>query len=80
MGIVGRVWQWIFSFLQDRKAACKLQEYIGPLFETDIGLPQGSVIDPLLFILFIIDIYIRILVVKRSSLQTMVPSGGKVKI
>ena len=57
MGIVGRVWQWIFSFLQDRKAACKLQEYIGPLFETDIGLPQGSVIAPLLFILFIIDIY-----------------------
>ena len=48
MGIVGRVWQWIFSFLQDRKAACKLQEYICPLFETDIGLPQGSVIAPLL--------------------------------
>ena len=56
MGIVGRVWQWIFSCLRDRKAACKLQEYIGPSFETDIGLPQGSVIAPLLFILFIIDI------------------------
>ena len=58
MGIVGRVWQWIFSFLQGRKAACKLQEYIGPLFDTDIGLPQGSVMAPLLFILFIINIYI----------------------
>ena len=57
MGIAGIAWQWIFSFLQDRKAACKLQKYIGPLFETDIGIPQGSVIAPLLFILFIIDIY-----------------------
>ena len=41
MGIVGRVWQWIFSFLQDRKAACILQECIGPLFETDNDLPHG---------------------------------------
>ena len=57
MGIVGRVWRWIFSFHHDRKAACKLHEYIGPLFETDISLPQGSVIAPFLFILFVIDIY-----------------------
>ena len=55
MGIVGRVWQWIFAFLQDKKAACILQEYKSPVFATNIGLPQGSA--PLLFNLFIADIY-----------------------
>ena len=49
MGIVGRVSQKIFSFLQDRKAAFILQEYTGPLFESVTGLPQGSVIRVLLF-------------------------------
>ena len=57
MGIVGRVWQWIFAFLQDRKASCTLQEFKGPVFETNVGLPQGSVIAPLLFNLFVADIY-----------------------
>ena len=41
MGIVGRVGQWIFAFLQDRKAACFLQEYKSPVFATNIGLPQA---------------------------------------
>ena len=57
IGIVGRVWQWIFAFLQDRKAACMLQEYKSSVFATNIGLPLGSVIVPLLFNLFIADIY-----------------------
>ena len=57
MGIAGRTWQWIFAFLQDRKASCTLQEFKSPVFETDVGLPQGSVIAPLLFNLFVADIY-----------------------
>ena len=57
MGIVGRVWHWIFAFLQDRKASCTLQDFKGPIFETNVGLPQGSVIAPLLFSLFVADIY-----------------------
>ena len=56
-GIVGRVWQWIFAFLQDRNVACILQEYKSHVFATNIGLPQGSVIAPLLFHLFIADNY-----------------------
>ena len=57
MGIVGRVWQWIFAFLQDRKASCTLQEFKSPVFETNVGLHQGSVIAPLPFNLFVADIF-----------------------
>ena len=38
MGIVGRVWQWIFAFLQDRKASCTLQEFKSPVFETEVRI------------------------------------------
>ena len=44
VGIDGRTWQWIFAFLQGRKASCTLQEFKSPVYETDVGLPQGSVI------------------------------------
>ena len=57
MGIAGGTWPWIFAFLQDRKASCTLQKFKSPVFETDFGLPQGSVIAPLLFNLFVADIY-----------------------
>ena len=29
LGIKGRMWGWIFSFLSDRKGTCKIGEFIG---------------------------------------------------
>ena len=56
-GITGRIWCWIRDFLSDRSAAINISGVKGEAFCTAIGLPQGSVISPLLFSLFIADWY-----------------------
>ena len=60
LGIRGRIWSWIRSFLNDRRAVITLGGEKGQEFNTAIGLPQGSVISPLLFSLYIVDCYINV--------------------
>ena len=57
LGIRGRIWTWIKSFLSDRRTVISMGGEKGQEFNTYIGLPQGSVISPLLFSLFIVDCY-----------------------
>ncbi|CAG2237097.1 unnamed protein product [Mytilus edulis] len=59
-GIKGKIWKWIENFLKDREARCNINKHQGQWFKTQIGLPQGSVISPLLFNIFIIDIFAKI--------------------
>ena len=51
------MWKWIEGFLKDRKARCYLKGPYGLFFYTSVGLPQGSVISPILFIIFLQDIF-----------------------
>ena len=57
LGIRGRVWEWIKSFLNDRKAVINLAGKRAQEFCIKIGLPQGSVLSQLLFLLFIVDFF-----------------------
>ncbi|VDI02236.1 Hypothetical predicted protein [Mytilus galloprovincialis] len=59
-GIKDKIWKWIENFLKDREARCNINKYQGQWFKTQIGLPQGSVISPLLFNIFSIDIFAKI--------------------
>ena len=57
MGVTGQMWSWIRNFLKDRTGTINMSGVRAPEFKTEVGLPQGSVISPLLFNLYIADWY-----------------------
>ncbi|OOQ86154.1 putative reverse transcriptase [Penicillium brasilianum] len=49
---LGQFEQWIASFLSNRSTRIKLPGYLSDSFPTPTGIPQGSPISPILFLLF----------------------------
>ncbi|CAG2192488.1 unnamed protein product [Mytilus edulis] len=63
-GIKGKIWKWVHSFLNNREAVININNTKGELFKTHTGLPQGSVLSPILFNIFIADIFQTVLAQK----------------
>ena len=52
-GITGKALQWMQSYLQSRSFCVKIGDTISSILELLFGVPQGSLLGPILFILYI---------------------------
>ena len=55
-GICGSAMQWLTDYLTDRKEKVKLSDIIYTVRNINYGIPQGSILGTLLFILYINNI------------------------
>ena len=55
-GVSGNLYKWLKSYLLDRKQHVKINASFSKFSPVISGVPQGSIIGPLLFLIYINDL------------------------
>ena len=67
-GITGNTHNWVTSFLSNRKQRVSVNGALSDTTDVKSGVPQGSVLGPILFLQYINETFNRVSVVDQSAL------------
>ena len=56
-GFRGSIWRLLSSYLKGRKICTKVDNNISKFYDVEFGVPQGSVLRPLCFLLYVKDLF-----------------------